>query len=105
MFQTPQGFPLFDWVNQSNPQIVGVSFGYRLNALGFLAGKAVQEDGDLNVGLLDQRAALEWVQRHIATFGGDPNEVTIAGESAGGGSVMMQITAYGGRYASVFFSK
>ena len=69
---------------------------YRLNLLGFLAGRAVQEDGNLNAGLLDQRAALEWVQRHISKFGGDPEQVTIDGESAGGASVMIHIAAFGG---------
>ena len=69
---------------------------YRLNLLGFLAGRAVQEDGNLNAGLLDQRAALEWIQRHISKFGGDPEQVTIDGESAGGASVMMHIVAFGG---------
>ncbi|EJD05092.1 alpha/beta-hydrolase, partial [Fomitiporia mediterranea MF3/22] len=93
---TPQGFPLYDWVNQSNPKIVGVSIAYRLNLLGFLAGSSVRADGDENVGLLDQRAALEWIQRHIASFGGDPDEVTIDGQSAGAASVVMQTVAYGG---------
>ncbi|KAL5498324.1 hypothetical protein ACEPAH_2466 [Sanghuangporus vaninii] len=92
----PQGFPLYDWVNQSNPNIVGVSIAYRLNLLGFLAGTSVRRDGDLNAGLLDQRAALEWIQRHIARFGGDPDQVTIDGESAGGASIVMQIVAFGG---------
>lgn len=106
MTQNPQGFPLYDWINQSNPNIVGVSIAYRLNLLGFLAGTSVRRDGDLNAGLLDQRAALEWIQRHIARFGGDPDQVTIDGESAGGASIVMQIVAFGGLcwlYAEVLY--
>ncbi|RPA76406.1 alpha/beta-hydrolase [Ascobolus immersus RN42] len=65
--------------------IVGVN--YRLGAFGFLAGAEVNADGVLNAGLLDQQAALEWVQTHIAKFGGSKNNVTIWGTSAGAGSV------------------
>ncbi|KIY66008.1 alpha/beta-hydrolase [Cylindrobasidium torrendii FP15055 ss-10] len=93
--KTPQGFPLYSWVDQ-NQGIVGVSITYRLGIFGFLGGDEVYQDGDLNAGLLDQRAGLEWVQRHISKFGGDPNQVTIYGESAGGASVIMQMAAYGG---------
>lgn len=75
---------------------MAVSLGYRLNILGFLSGKELQADGDANAGLLDQRAAIEWVQRHISRFGGDPDTITIDGESAGGASVVMQVVAYGG---------
>ena len=64
--------------------------------MGFLAGDAVQANGDLNAGLLDQRAGLEWVKRHISSFGGDPNTITIDGQSAGGASVIMHIVAFGG---------
>lgn len=88
---------MYDWVNQSNPKVVAVSMGYRLNVLGFLSGAEIYTDGDANAGLLDQRAALDWIQRHISKFGGDPGTVTIDGESAGGASVLMQIVAYGGR--------
>jgi carboxylesterase type B len=48
-----------------------------------------------NVGLLDQQLALEWVQKNIHLFGGNPSKVTVMGESAGGGSILHQMTAYG----------
>ncbi|WP_205880281.1 carboxylesterase/lipase family protein [Lichenicoccus roseus] len=77
--------------------IVGVSFNYRLGALGFLALPALAgprgETGDY--GLLDQQAALRWVRANIAAFGGDPDDVTIGGESAGGWSVCSQMVAPG----------
>ncbi|KDQ60400.1 hypothetical protein JAAARDRAFT_153005 [Jaapia argillacea MUCL 33604] len=95
-YGTTQGFPMYDWVSQHPTGIIAVSMNYRLNILGFLSGPELQADGDANTGLLDQRAALEWVQRNIAQFGGNPDEVTLDGESAGGASVVMQITAYGG---------
>lgn len=67
-------------------QVVLVTVGYRLGALGFLDFSAFG-DFDSNVGLRDQIAALEWVRDNIAGFGGDPSQVTLFGESAGGGSV------------------
>lgn len=70
---------------------------YRLGAFGWQAGPSFQaEGGTANVGLYDQRFALEWVQKYIHLFGGDKDRVTVFGESAGGGSIMHQITAYGG---------
>ncbi|KAJ6517036.1 Carboxylesterase [Mycena vulgaris] len=95
---SPQGFPLYDWVAQHPGGIIGVSITYRLNLFSFLGGPVVAADGDLNTGLLDQRAGLEWVQRHISKFGGNPENVTIYGESAGGASVVMQIAAYGDKH-------
>ncbi|KAG6816645.1 hypothetical protein H0H87_004391 [Tephrocybe sp. NHM501043] len=66
--------------------IVFVSINYRLNTFGFLSSSHVPPE-DLNAGLLDQRMALEFVQENIRAFGGDPDKVTIWGQSAGAGSV------------------
>jgi len=69
-----------------------VSMNYRLNIFGFLADKSLGDhSGDY--GLQDQQFALQWVQNNIANFGGDPNTVTIFGESAGGSSVCDQIAS------------
>lgn len=87
---------MYDWVAQHPGGIIGVSITYRLGLFGFLGSSSVAADGALNAGLFDQRAALEWVQRHISAFGGDPNNVSISGESAGGASVIMQLVAFGG---------
>lgn len=77
--------------------IVFVSFNYRLGRLGFFAHPALAREApdDLhgNYGYMDQIAALQWVQRNIAAFGGDPKNVTIAGESAGAGSVLVLMTS------------
>ena len=79
--------------NASNGEIIYVAMNYRLGAFGWLSGPSFQaEGGAANAGLLDQRFSLEWVQQYIGLFGGDKNRVTIMGESAGGGSVMHQIT-------------
>lgn len=94
---------MYDWVAQHPTGIIAVSITYRLGLLGFLSGPAVEADGNLNAGLLDQRAALEWIQRNIGKFGGDKSNVTIFGESAGGASVVMQLTAYGGACIVLLF--
>jgi carboxylesterase type B len=85
--------------------VIYVALNYRLGAFGWLSGPTFQEDGTANAGLHDQRFALEWVQKHIAKFGGDPKRVTVFGESAGGGSIMGQITAYGGNKGPAPFSQ
>lgn len=66
--------------------VVVVTFSYRVSAFGFLNANN-PKSGPNNVGILDQRAALEWVQQNIKQFGGDPQQVTLFGESAGGHSV------------------
>jgi len=76
---------------------ISIIIQYRLGAFGFLSSEDVWRNGKVNAGLLDQRFALHWVQDHITKFGGDPKKVTIAGESAGAGSVMLQAMAYGGK--------
>ncbi|PCG92087.1 Carboxylesterase, type B [Penicillium occitanis (nom. inval.)] len=90
-------------------KFVAVAIQYRLGAFGFLASKEVQQHGMTNAGLYDQYLALQWVQKYISLFGGDPDRVTIGGESAGGGSVMLQAMAYGGTvgdelYDGTFFA-
>ena len=70
----------------TNQDVVVVTINYRLGALGFLVLDLPGTSA--NVGLLDQTAALRWVQDNIENFGGDPQRVTIFGESAGGGSVL-----------------
>ena len=80
----------------SRGDIVVVTINYRLGALGFLAHPALGPAGDVgNYGLADQQAALRWVRDNIAGFGGDPDKVTIAGESAGGMSVCDHLVAPG----------
>ncbi|QSZ31432.1 hypothetical protein DSL72_000997 [Monilinia vaccinii-corymbosi] len=85
--------------------VVYVAFNYRLGLFGWLSGPTFEKSGTANAALLDQRFALEWVQKYIHLFGGDANRVTVLGESAGAGSIMHQITAYGGRYGRVPFSQ
>ena len=90
------GFELFDCTNlaKENPDVIFVTIQYRLGVLGFLHLSHLADGKDYpdaqNLGLLDQKMALKWVHENIAAFGGDPDNVTIWGESAGAGSVTMQ---------------
>ncbi|CDR98673.1 related to esterase [Sporisorium scitamineum] len=90
-------------INANNNDFVGVAIQYRLGAFGFLASDEVNRNGVVNAGILDQHFAMQWVQAYISQFGGDPRNVTIAGESAGGGSVMIHSLAQGGSLGTSLF--
>ncbi|WPH00762.1 Hypothetical protein R9X50_00359200 [Acrodontium crateriforme] len=76
--------------------IIYVAVNYRLGGFGFLAGKDLAKEGNTNLGLRDQRLGMQWVAENIAAFGGDPNKVTIWGESAGSISVFDHLVINGG---------
>ena len=110
-YQPGPGHPVMVWIHGGalvtgesddyNPAklvadgVTVVTINYRLGALGFLAHPALADakgqSGDY--GLMDQQAALRWVQRNIARFGGDPHDVTLFGESAGGLSTLSQVAS------------
>lgn len=89
--------PRYDGASMAQKGMVAVTVNYRLNIFGFFAHPELSEEAPYNAsgnyGLLDQHAALEWVQKNIAAFGGDPAQVTIAGESAGSISVSAQMAS------------
>jgi para-nitrobenzyl esterase len=85
--------PIYDGANFARDGVVFVTINYRLGLLGYFAHpaltKAAAPEAPLgNYGQMDQIAALKWVQRNIAAFGGDPRNVTVFGESAGGASIL-----------------
>lgn len=82
-------------IDQDQPFIF-VAVNYRVAGFGFMPGAEIKADGSANLGLLDQRMGLEWVADNIESFGGDPDKVTIWGESAGAISVLDQMVLYGG---------
>ena len=91
------GVPLYDGAALARRGVVIVTMNYRLGRLGFFAHPALTQKGLKdqlgNYGIMDQIAALKWVHRNIAKFGGDPGNVTIFGESAGAGSVQLIMAA------------
>jgi para-nitrobenzyl esterase len=74
-----------------------VSTTYRMNVFGYMAHPDLDKEGHPfgNYGTLDQQAALKWVQQNIKTFGGDPSNVTVFGESAGGIAIMFNLVSPG----------
>lgn len=96
-FETGSGGGTYDPVRLVREGVVVVTINYRLGILGFLAHPAFAEEGEPGAygdyGILDQQAALQWVQANIGNFGGDPNNVTLFGESAGGHSVLTHIVS------------
>jgi para-nitrobenzyl esterase len=89
--------PRYDGAQMARRGIVAVTVNYRLNIFGFLAHPELSAEAPYhasgNYGFLDQQAALLWVRDNIAAFGGDPDRVTIAGESAGSISVNAQMVS------------
>ena len=87
--------PMYDGKNfvSAHPDIILVSIGYRIGLMGFVDLSYFEGGEDYpdapNLGILDQIEALRWIQRNIRAFGGNPKNVTIFGESAGGGSVSL----------------
>lgn len=87
--------PFYNGTSFARDGIVFVSINYRMGRLGYFAHPALlRESGPHgNYGLMDQIAALQWVQQNVAQFGGDPGNVTLFGESSGGASVNMLMIA------------
>jgi para-nitrobenzyl esterase len=77
--------------------LVVVTINYRLNLFGFMANPVIDAEGHAfgNYGMMDMQAALKWVQRNIAAFGGDPNNVTFGGQSAGAGAATAIVVSPG----------
>ncbi|KAF3002872.1 hypothetical protein E8E13_000264 [Curvularia kusanoi] len=91
-------------INANDNNFVAVAIQYRLGAFGFLSSAEVEQNGVVNAGILDMAFALQWVQDNIGQFGGDAHRVTISGESAGGGGVMLLGIAKNGTLGSSLFS-
>ncbi|KAI1426927.1 carboxylesterase [Xylaria sp. FL1777] len=89
----PSAYPILNASDASD--MIFVYPNYRVNAFGFLPGREIAQDAssDANAGLRDQDAALRWTRKHICRFGGDPDRITVWGQSAGGGSVLAQTIA------------
>ncbi|KAI9739845.1 MAG: hypothetical protein M1818_004901 [Claussenomyces sp. TS43310] len=94
--QLYDGTSLITAASPQGKDFIFVAANYRVGGFGFLPGSAVLKDGSANIGLLDQRLALQWIADNIEAFGGDPDKVTIFGESAGAMSAFLQMALYSG---------
>ncbi|KAJ1307763.1 hypothetical protein OPQ81_001850 [Rhizoctonia solani] len=100
--QTYPGYGIVEKSIEMGQPVIYVSMNYRLGFLGFPVGEQTMNKGAANLGLYDQRMAIEWVQNNIQYFGGDPTKVTLFGESAGGISVSYQTMYQGGQIGNAF---
>ncbi|KAL8951799.1 MAG: hypothetical protein Q9222_002248 [Ikaeria aurantiellina] len=89
-------------LQQSGGNVIFVAGNYRVGAYGFLAGDTMEKEGLPNAGLYDQRAVLQWIQSYIDLLGGDKSQVSAWGLSAGAGSIMHQLIAFGGSQDPLF---
>lgn len=92
--------PVYDGANLASRGVILVTFNYRLGPLGFAAHAALSAEDPAhpasgNYGIMDQQLAMAWVRDHIAAFGGDPDNVTLFGESAGAVSTCLHLVAPG----------
>ncbi|KAF7897736.1 uncharacterized protein EAF01_008702 [Botrytis porri] len=94
-----------EMANTNSNGFIVVAIQYRLGAFGFLSSSELVSSGGVpNAALYDMNFSLQWVQSHIAKFGGDPSRVTLGGISAGGGAVMLQSMAFGGSLGTSLFN-
>jgi para-nitrobenzyl esterase len=95
--QVAFSMPVYNGTTLAKKGVVVVTPNYRLGALGFLAHPQLDAESPHNAsgnyGIMDQQAALQWVQKNIDRFGGDPSRVTIFGQSAGAESVLVHVAS------------
>lgn len=87
---------------ESNKKLIFITGNYRLGAFGWLAGTEMEKRGLPNAGLYDQRLVLQWVQDFVHLVGGDKNQVSAWGESAGAGSIVHHLISNGGQQDPLF---
>ncbi|KAH9821935.1 Alpha/Beta hydrolase protein [Melampsora americana] len=93
---------LMNRAKSTQKPFIWVSVNWRKYAFGFLGGKEIAAADAANLGLKDQRLAMEWVQKYIANFGGDPKRVTLYGSNLGSMAVSHHLVAFNGRHNNLF---